>query len=78
MSDRNPIRRAMKGKTSAWLNVVPLESCHFDLVPSQFRDGLAIPYQRQHSCLPTKCDGCNANFTLQHALDCKTGGLVIQ
>ena len=72
------IRRAIKGKTSAWLNVVPLESCHFDLAPSQFRDGLAIRYQRQPSCIPIKCDGCSANFTLQHALDCKTGGLVIQ
>ena len=39
------IRRAIKGKTSAWLNVVPLESCLFDLAPSQFRDGLAIQYQ---------------------------------
>ena len=72
------VRRAIKGKTSAWLNVVPLESCHFDLAPSQFRDGLAIRYQRQPSCIPIKCDGCSANFTLQHALDCKTGGLVIQ
>ena len=58
--------------------MVPLESCHFDLAPPQFRDGLAIRYQRQPSCLPTKCDGCSANFMLQHALDCKTGGLVIQ
>ena len=47
------IRRAIKGKTSAWLNVVPLESsCHFDLAPSLFRDGLAIRYQRQPSCIP--------------------------
>ena len=27
------------------------------------------------SCIPFKCDGCSA---LQHALDCKTGSLVIQ
>ena len=26
--------------------LVPLESCHFDLAPSQFRDGLTIRYQR--------------------------------
>ena len=48
------------------------------LAPSQFRDGLAIRYQRQPSCIPIKCNGCSANFTLQHGLDCKTGGLVIQ
>ena len=58
--------------------MVPLESCHFDLAPSRFRDGLAILYQWQPSCIPIKCDGCSANFTLQHALDCRTGGLVIQ
>ena len=32
------IRRAIKGKTLAWLNVVPLEGCHFDVAPSQFRE----------------------------------------
>ena len=42
---QRPIRRAIKGKTSAWLNVVPLESCHLHLAPSQFRDGLATRYQ---------------------------------
>ena len=61
-----------------WLNVLPLQNYHFDLSPLQFRDGLAIRYLRDPPCLPPKCDGCGTALTLQHALDCKKGGLVIQ
>ncbi len=28
--------------------------------------------------LPAECDGCGAQFTVNHALDCRRGGLIIQ
>eukprot|EP00731_Ephydatia_muelleri_P033971 Em0043g15a len=71
------IMRVVEGKTSSWLTTLPLQSCHFDLAPVQFKDGLALRYLRHLSNLPAKCNGCGANFTLQHALHCKKGGLVI-
>ena len=40
------IRRALKGKASTWLTVLPLQKYHFNLSPMQFRDGLAIRYLR--------------------------------
>ena len=45
---------------------------------SEFRDALAIRYHQPLSKLPADCDGCGGVFTLQHALDCKKGGLIIQ
>ena len=33
---------------------------------------------RDPTDLPSKCDGCGASLTMQHALDCRVGGLVIQ
>ena len=46
--------------------------------PNEFRDGLAVCYLRHPADLPSCCDGCGAHFTLQHEMDCKKGGLVIQ
>ena len=39
---------------------------------------LAIRYHQPLSKLPAVCDGCGGEFTLQHALDCRKGGLIIQ
>eukprot|EP00731_Ephydatia_muelleri_P019621 Em0012g446a len=44
----------------------------------EFRDALAIRYHQTLSKLPADCDGCGAEFALQHALDCRKGGLIIQ
>ncbi|KAL5477407.1 hypothetical protein EMCRGX_G024203 [Ephydatia muelleri] len=72
------LRRSLNGKTSTWLNVLPLQNYHFDLSPLQFRDGLAIRYLRDPPCLPPKFDGYGTALTLQHALDCKKGEPVVR
>jgi hypothetical protein len=43
----------------------------------EFHDVITIHYGELPSNFPQKCDGCDAPFTLQHALSCKKGGLVI-
>ena len=35
-------------------------------------------YQRPLLRMPATCDGCGVAFNLEHALDCRKGGLVIQ
>ena len=39
-------------------------------------DALLLRYGLDPRDLPTYCDGCNAKFTICHALDCKRVGLV--
>ena len=75
---RQAIQRAVKDKTSTWLTVIPVYHYHFDLSPSEFRDALANRYHQPLSKLPAGCDGYGGEFTLQHALDCRKGGLIIQ
>ena len=75
---KRAFRRSVDGKTSAWLAVLPLCKHHFDLSATEFRDALAMRYQRPFLRMPATCDGCGAAFNLEHALDCRKRGLVIQ
>ena len=75
---RRAVQRAIDGKTSAWLTVMPIACHHFDLSPIEFRDALSLRYHRPLLKTPVHCDGCGEQFSFQHALDCKKGGLVTQ
>ena len=48
----------------------------FDLPAQPFRDILSISYGKEPIGLPKECDGCEQDFSIQHKLDCKKGGLV--
>ena len=66
------------GKTGQWLTVLPSTVSGTELGCNEFRDALRLRYGRTLANLPRTCDGCGANFSLEHALTCKVGGLIIQ
>jgi hypothetical protein len=49
-----------------------------ELSAAEFRDALLLRYARSPPDLPSQCDGCLQKFSIRHALECKTGGLVIE
>ena len=61
---------------SGWLSVLPLVKDQFDLSAQEFRDALALCYFKPLLRLPGTCDGYGATFTVDHAPDCRFGGLV--
>ena len=68
------LRRATK--TGAWLTVQTSTVNGTDLVAQECRDAAFLRYGLKPPDLPKNCDGCNARFSICHALDCKRGGLV--
>ena len=48
-----------------------------ELGGQEWRNALFLRYGLEPLDLPTYCDGCQAKFSISHALDCKKGGLVM-
>ena len=68
------MRRA--AKTGAWITVLLSTVNGIELGSQEWRDAFFLSYGLDHPDLPTHCNGCEARFTISHALDCKKGGLV--
>ena len=60
----------------AWLSVLPSVVNRKELGAQEWRDSLFLKYVIESPDLPYHCDGCGSAFSIFHALDCKTGGLV--
>ena len=48
-----------------------------ELSGEEFQDSLRLRFGLKPKCLPDTCDGCNAPFSVDHAMKCKKGGPVI-
>eukprot|EP00957_Ditylum_brightwellii_P182314 13889192-Ditylum_brightwellii.AAC.1 len=59
-----------------WLTVVPNAVDNSVLGKDKFCNTILLQYKIVPKELPKGCDGCGKCHTLQHALQCKVGGLV--
>ena len=72
-------RRIERAKeTGGWLSILPNSLNGTTLERDEFRDSLRIRYGLAPLNLPMHCDGCGDPFTVQHAMTCKKGGLVMR
>ena len=62
---------------SSWLTAIPLKDMNIDLSKLEFRDALRLRYDRPIPDSPSVCV-CGCSFTMDHAMICQGGGLVIQ
>jgi hypothetical protein len=71
-------RRMNRSKeTGAWLTAMPSTLNGTELSEDEFRDNIRLRFGLPPLSLPDHCDGCNERFTVEHAMACKKGGLVL-
>jgi len=64
---------------SSWLTAITLKDMNFDLSKREFRDALRLCYDWPITDGPSVCVcGCMRSFTVDHAMICQRGGLIIQ
>jgi hypothetical protein len=64
--------------TGMWLSTIPTHFNGSVLGNEEFQDGIRLRYMKVPNNLPTKCDGCNSDFSVGHAHQCKKGDIVIR
>lgn len=75
---KRTMERGQISGTGAVYNIIPKADNGTRLSPDEFRDSLCIRYALEPANVPSHCDGCGHKADLDHLLNCKKGGLVIQ
>ena len=70
------IEQSQESGSSNWLSCVPLRKHGFVMNKSEFRDSICLRYGKDLARLPSNCP-CGEIFTINHALNCHSGGFVI-
>ena len=78
VSPKKTIDRHFEAKTTSWLTTAVSSRDGLVLSKAEFMDNVCLRYGQPFKSIPPKCDGCSADFTVQHALSCMKGGLVTQ
>jgi hypothetical protein len=67
--------QAREQGASNWLSALPLEKHGFALNKLEFRDAIALRYNRHINNLPSYCV-CGDKFDVTHAMNCMKGGFI--
>ena len=64
--------------TGAWLSAAPHQLNGTVLSIEEFRDNLRLRFGFPPLHMPGRCGGCGAKFTVDHAMCCQKGGLIVR
>ena len=75
VQEKNRLHRAMRN--GAWLSAVPHCLNVTELSREAFRDNLRLRYRLMIQDIYVTCYGCGKMYSIEHALLCPNGGLVL-
>ena len=73
--ERNRLHREMSN--GAWISAVPHRLNGTELSWEELWDNLRLRYGLMTQGIPKTCNGCGKRFSIEHALSCPKGGLVL-
>ena len=67
----------METSNGAWISSVPHRLNVTELSREEFRDNVCLRYGLMPQDIPVTCNGFGKKFSIDHALSCPKGGLVL-